>query len=121
MKAFKLTAATLCLSLVLLPTQEMPRAEEVAEQFDCTACHPAKIRDFKGRRANPVTPVEEFPELPTGKQDVASSPAMCFSCHDGFVMEPTPCNGSKRRSCSLVPSACTWRCRWRSGRKLFSG
>jgi len=87
MKAFKLISATLCLSLVLLPTQHMPRAEEVAEQFDCTACHPAKIRDFKGRRANPVTPVEEFPELPTGKQDVASSPAMCFSCHDGFVMD----------------------------------
>ena len=87
MKAFKLISATLCLSLVLLPTQDMPRAEEVADQFDCSACHPAKIRDFKGRRANPVTPVEEFPELPTGKQDVASSPAMCFSCHDGFVMD----------------------------------
>ena len=87
MKAFKLISATLCLSLVLLPTQDMPRAEEVADQFDCTACHPAKIRDFKGRRANPVTPVEEFPELPTGKQDVASSPGMCFSCHDGFVMD----------------------------------
>jgi hypothetical protein len=87
MKAFKLIPVTLCLGLVLLPSQEMPRAEEVADQFDCTACHPAKIRDFKGRRANPVTPVEEFPELPTGKQDVASSPAMCFSCHDGFVMD----------------------------------
>jgi predicted CXXCH cytochrome family protein len=87
MKAFKLIPVTLCLGLVLLPSQEMPRAEEVADQFDCTACHPAKIRDFKGRRANPVTPVEEFPELPTGKQDVASSPGMCFSCHDGFVMD----------------------------------
>jgi hypothetical protein len=87
MNAFKLISTTLCLSLVLLPSQDMPRAEEVADQFDCTACHPAKIRDFKGRRANPVTPVEEFPELPTGKQDVASSPAMCFSCHDGFVMD----------------------------------
>jgi predicted CXXCH cytochrome family protein len=63
------------------------RAEEVADAFDCSACHPMKIRDFKGRRANPVAPVEEFPELPTGKQDVASSPAMCFSCHDGFVLD----------------------------------
>ena len=75
------------LLLVLLPTQDMPRAEEAADQFDCAACHPMKIRDFKGRRANPVTPVEEFPELPSGKQDVASSPAMCFSCHDGYVMD----------------------------------
>ena len=75
------------LFLVLLAPQDALRAEEAADQFDCAACHPMKIRDFKGRRANPVTPVEEFPELPSGKQDVASSPAMCFSCHDGFVMD----------------------------------
>jgi hypothetical protein len=46
-----------------------------------------RIRDFKGRRANPIVPLEEFPELETGTQNIASSPAMCFSCHDGFVMD----------------------------------
>lgn len=74
-------------ALAALWPAEGPRAEEAADAFDCSACHPMKIRDFKGRRAEPVTPVEEFPELPTGRQDVASSPAMCFSCHDGFVMD----------------------------------
>ena len=82
----KMTAAT-GLALMLLAPQDALRAEEAADQFDCAACHPMKIRDFKGRRANPVTPVEEFPELPSGTQDVASSPAMCFSCHDGYVMD----------------------------------
>jgi predicted CXXCH cytochrome family protein len=87
MNALRTIIAAATLLLLLLPAQEPPRAEEAADQFDCAACHPMKIRDFKGRRANPVTPVEEFPELPSGTQDVASSPAMCFSCHDGYVMD----------------------------------
>ena len=55
--------------------------------FDCKNCHVMKIRDFKGRRATPVTPVEEYPEEPSGVQDGASTSRMCFSCHDGFVMD----------------------------------
>jgi len=87
MNALRLTLVAQVLCFALLPAGNAPHAEEAADAFDCSACHPMKIRDFKGRRANPVTPVEEFPELPTGIQDVASSPAMCFSCHDGFVMD----------------------------------
>ncbi len=87
MKILNRVAVTLCLALLAMPASQSPAAAEAADAFDCTACHPMKIRDFKGRRANPVTPVEEFPDLPTGRQDVASSPAMCFSCHDGFVMD----------------------------------
>ena len=87
MNALRTMIAAAGLLLMLVAPQGAPRAEEAADQFDCAACHPMKIRDFKGRRANPVTPVEEFPELPSGTQDVASSPAMCFSCHDGFVMD----------------------------------
>jgi predicted CXXCH cytochrome family protein len=81
------TSITAALAFLPLLTLDGLHAEEVADQFDCAACHPMKIRDFKGRRATPVTPVEEYPELPTGKQDIASSPAMCFSCHDGYVMD----------------------------------
>jgi hypothetical protein len=82
-----LKSVMLLAAIALLWAPQPLTAEEAADAFDCTACHPMKIRDFKGRRANPVTPVEEFPELDTGTQDVASSPAMCFSCHDGFVMD----------------------------------
>ncbi|HEY5642355.1 MAG TPA: cytochrome c3 family protein [Woeseiaceae bacterium] len=87
MNNVRILIAVSCLCALLVPSVRDLRAEEAADQFDCAACHPMKIRDFAGRRANPVTPVEEFPELPSGKQDVASSPAMCFSCHDGFVMD----------------------------------
>lgn len=79
--------ALACIGMLLTPAADAPRAQEAADAFDCAACHPMKIRDFKGRRANPIVAVDEFPELPTGKQDIASSPAMCFSCHDGFVMD----------------------------------
>jgi len=87
MNAGRLHAAGMLLCVALFALPGVPRAEEAADAFDCAACHPMKIRDFKGRRADPITPVEEFPKLPTGTQDVASSPAMCFSCHDGFVMD----------------------------------
>ena len=74
-----------CAGLAVVPLSDVALSEEAADMFDCKACHIMKIRDFKGRRANPVTPVEEFPEEVTGVQDVASTSGMCLSCHDGFV------------------------------------
>jgi predicted CXXCH cytochrome family protein len=62
-------------------------AEEAADLFVCGECHVLRIRDFKGRRANPIVPVEEYPEEPTGTQDIASTSGMCLSCHDGFVQD----------------------------------
>jgi predicted CXXCH cytochrome family protein len=76
----------IALAVVITAVGVVPSmAEEAADMFDCKVCHPMKIRDFKGRRANPVVPIEEFPEEPTGRQDIASSSGMCLSCHDGFV------------------------------------
>jgi predicted CXXCH cytochrome family protein len=82
-------------------------AEEVADQFDCKACHPMKIRDFKGRRANPIVAVEEFPEEPSGVQDIASTEGMCLSCHDGFVMDSREMwvGGYRGHRVGMVPSA----------------
>ena len=77
----------LVMTFAMLAGTPPAQAEEAADAFDCAACHPMKIRDFKGRRANPIVLVEEFPELPSGTQNIASSEAMCFSCHDGFVMD----------------------------------
>jgi CxxC motif-containing protein (DUF1111 family) len=55
MNIFKL--ALLFPILLFISAPSTSNAEEAGDLFDCTACHPAKIRDFKGRRANPVTPV----------------------------------------------------------------
>jgi len=76
---------TVCAGLVAAPTSDSLRAEEAADLFECGECHVMRIRDFKGRRANPIVAVEEYPDEPTGTQDIASTSGMCLSCHDGFV------------------------------------
>jgi len=60
-------------------------AEEAADLFECETCHLMSLKDFKSRRITTLIPQEEYPVLPTGEQDIVSTPAMCFSCHDGFV------------------------------------
>ena len=78
MNAFKLIPVALCLVLVLLPSQNPVYAEEAADMFECANCHVMKIRDFKGRRATPITPVKEYPEEPSGVQDGASASGICW-------------------------------------------
>lgn len=87
MNRIRLVLLAACVGFVVVPSSGTLMAEEAADMFDCKVCHIVKIRDFKGRKANPITPVEEFPEEPTGVQDVASTSGMCLSCHDGFVMD----------------------------------
>ena len=43
MNAFKMIIVALCLSLVLLPSQNNLRAEEAADMFDCKNCHVSRI------------------------------------------------------------------------------
>ena len=87
MNAMKFMLPLLFIGFVFVAEPDSLRAEEAADMFDCKNCHPHKIRDFKGRRGNPIVPLEEYPEEPTGVQNIASSAGMCFSCHDGFVMD----------------------------------
>lgn len=74
-----LAIATLCV------TSAAARSEEAAELFECEVCHLMSLKDFKSRRITTLIPQEEYPVLPTGEQDIVSTPKMCFSCHDGFV------------------------------------
>ena len=85
MNRIKWVLPAICVGLIVVPSSRSPVAEEAADMFECGFCHVMKIRDFKGRRANPIVAVEEYPEEPTGKQDNASTSGMCLSCHDGFV------------------------------------
>lgn len=60
---------------------------ELAEQFDCAACHTERLREYRRRGAVVLVENEPRPDLDTGRQDAASAPDMCLSCHDGFVMD----------------------------------
>jgi len=82
-------------------------AEEVAEQFRCPTCHTDRLREFKRRRAVTLVGHEPFPETPTGRQHEVSTPAMCFSCHDGFVMDSRKLwiDGHEGHPLGMLPSA----------------
>lgn len=61
--------------------------EEVAEQFDCASCHTERLTEFRRRRAVALVEHDPEPSLPTGQQPEVSTPDMCWSCHDGYVMD----------------------------------
>ncbi len=54
---------------------------------ECAICHISWLEDFKRLDVFTLTPYDPTPVTNSGKQDVASAERMCFSCHDGFVMD----------------------------------
>ncbi len=45
------------------------------------------LTEFKRKNVTPLIPFDPQPTVDTGKQDVVSTERMCFSCHDGFVLD----------------------------------
>ena len=87
MTPMKSVLAVACLSLLQFLWSDSLRAEEAADMYACNICHLMKLRDFKSSRITTLVAGEEYPEEPTGKQDIASTSGMCLSCHDGFVQD----------------------------------
>lgn len=95
---------------VLLSTAVPAGAEtgpEIAEQFDCAACHTERLREFRRRGATTLVQHEPALKLDTGRQDASSAPDMCLSCHDGFVMDSRSLwqEGHQGHPVGMVPSA----------------
>lgn len=76
--------AACILLLACLPAQA---ARDVAATRECSICHIAWVPDFKRQDVTALTPFEPRPVTATGRQDVVSTDRMCWSCHDGFVMD----------------------------------
>ncbi len=66
---------------------EYTAAEEAADMFKCPVCHTDRLRENKRRRAITLVPHDPNPTLTTGRQLETSTPGMCLSCHDGFVLD----------------------------------
>lgn len=66
---------------------ESDAARVVAEKRECAICHIAWMADFKRDDVKTLTPYEPRPIVETGRQDVVSTERMCYSCHDGFVLD----------------------------------
>ena len=54
---------------------------------ECASCHVMWLTDFKREDVATLIPFDPKPVMDTGKQDISSSEPICFSCHDGFVLE----------------------------------
>ncbi|MCK4951207.1 MAG: hypothetical protein KAS48_05265 [Gammaproteobacteria bacterium] len=54
---------------------------------ECSICHIMWLTEFRRDDVTPLIQYQPKPVLKTGKQDVSSTPRMCFSCHDGFVLD----------------------------------
>ncbi|MEW8030146.1 MAG: cytochrome c3 family protein [Candidatus Thiodiazotropha sp.] len=62
-------------------------ARVVAEKRECATCHIAWMAEFKRTDVFTLIPHDPRPVEKTGRQDVVSTERMCFSCHDGFVLD----------------------------------
>ena len=62
-------------------------SREVSEKRECSTCHIMWLKDFNRKDVTPLIPYEPKQVVATGKQDVSSTNRMCFSCHDGFVLD----------------------------------
>jgi predicted CXXCH cytochrome family protein len=82
-------------------------AAEVAEQFKCAVCHTDLLNEYRRRRATALVPHDPRPVISTGQQVETSTPDMCFSCHDGFVLDSRALwkEGHKGHRVGMPPSA----------------
>lgn len=62
-------------------------ARDVGSQRECATCHVMWLNAFKQKRIETLVKYDPKPVVKTGKQDSASTEKMCFSCHDGFVLD----------------------------------
>ncbi len=76
-----------CIGLFAVSPAATELPPEPAEQFECATCHTERLREFRRRGAVALVDHDPRPKLDTGRQDAASAPEMCLSCHDGFVLD----------------------------------
>lgn len=76
------------LALLLFPFQVQPDAARASGQKrECAVCHIAWLDEFARDDSVTLIPYQPRPVEKTGRQDIASTERMCFSCHDGFVLD----------------------------------
>ena len=76
-----------CLLSLLLSQKTYSAPRLPSANRECATCHIMWLNEFKQNNVETLIPYEPEPVVKTGKQDVASTDDMCFSCHDGFVLD----------------------------------
>ena len=83
----KISTALLLILLSFLFMAQAQAAREVSAKRECATCHIMWLDEFKREDIKSLIPFEPRPVTKSGKQDVSSTERMCFSCHDGFVLD----------------------------------
>ena len=60
---------------------------DVSAKRECAICHIMWLNEFQQEKITPLIPYNPKPVVDTGKQDVVSTERICFSCHDGFILD----------------------------------
>ncbi|OJZ20350.1 MAG: hypothetical protein BGP21_07870 [Thiobacillus sp. 65-29] len=75
------------LALLALLPRWAEAARDISPQRECSTCHVMWLVDFNRKDVTPLIAYDPKPTVATGRQDAASTDRMCFSCHDGFVLD----------------------------------
>jgi hypothetical protein len=81
---FSAAALAAFVTMAALPA-DTARAQEVADQFKCQACHVDRLRELRRPRGPVLIDPASISAGKHGEQEPASTSRMCLSCHDGFV------------------------------------
>ncbi|MDH5444222.1 MAG: hypothetical protein OEY52_01625 [Gammaproteobacteria bacterium] len=73
--------------IFILITPSTVHARTPSANRECSTCHIMWLNEFKQKDKATLIPYDPRPVVATGKQDVSSTEMMCFSCHDGFVLD----------------------------------
>jgi predicted CXXCH cytochrome family protein len=69
------------------PAAVRAAAAPISDDYACSLCHLSKVKGFRKPGATPLVANDALASEPSGRQNPASTPRMCFSCHDGYVRD----------------------------------
>ena len=85
---FSRPAGCLLIVLLLLSIGDaVGSVRDISAKRECAICHIMWLNEFQQKDVTPLIPYDPKPVVDTGKQDVVSTERVCFSCHDGFIMD----------------------------------
>ncbi len=77
----------LLLSLIFFSQLSQAAMRLPSANRECASCHVMWLAEFKRKDISTLISYNPKPVMKSGKQDIASSEPICFSCHDGFVLD----------------------------------
>ncbi len=88
MKLLNRTIAGFLIALTLLFVGDaVGSVRDISAKRECAICHIMWLNEFQQEDVTPLLPYDPKPVVDTGKQDIVSTERVCFSCHDGFIMD----------------------------------